>query len=116
MLKVKLMMMMMMMSILKETIIFKIKNVQDSVLPYPSCNADSIIMKILELWDILINSSIDAYAVQESKRLKNNKTLIIKGFATIHKDRKELNGYGLLLFICNNVTFEQLNSAKIQLI
>ena len=68
--------------------------------------------EIPELRDMLINSSIDVYAVQKSKLRKNQKMPIIEGFTTIFKDRKEFNGGGLLLFTSNNLTLEQLNSAK----
>ena len=74
--------------------------------------ADGIATKILELPEMLINWSIDLCAVKESKLQKNHKTPIIKGSATICKDRKELNGAGLLLFIKNNLIFEKLLSAE----
>ena len=68
--------------------------------------------EILELRDMLINSSIDFCAVQKSKLHKRHKTPIMEGFATICKDRKEFNGGSLLLFNCNNLTREELNSAE----
>ena len=68
--------------------------------------------EILELRDMLINSSIDFCAVQKLKLHKHHKTPIMEGFATICKDREEFNGGILLLFICNNLTREELNSAE----
>ena len=65
-----------------------------------------------KLGDRLINSDIDICPVQESKLRKNNKTPIIKGFATLGKDRKVLNGGDLLLYIRNDLTFEKLQSAE----
>ena len=75
-------------------------------------NADGIMTKFTELRDRLINSDIDICAVQESKLRKNNKTPIIEGFATLRKDRKVLNGGGLLLYIRSDLTFEKLQSAE----
>ena len=68
--------------------------------------------KFTELRGRLINSYIDICDVQESKLRKNNKTPIIEGFATLRKDRKVLNGGGLLLYIRNNLNFEKLQSAE----
>ena len=75
-------------------------------------NAVSNMTKLSELRDMLINSSINICTVQESNFCKINKTPIVDVFVTILKDHKELNGGALLLFICNNLTFEQLNSAE----
>ena len=61
---------------------------------------------------MLRNWSIDVCAAKESKLQKNHNTPIIKGSATICKDRKELNGAGLLLFIKNNLIFEKFLSAE----
>ena len=36
----------------------------------------------------------------------------MEGFATICKDRKEFNGGSWILFNCNNLTREELNSAE----
>ena len=62
-------------------------------------NADSIRPKLLELRDRLLNSDIDVLAVQESKLQKTDKTPSIEGHATIRKDRNNILGGGLLLFI-----------------
>ena len=37
---------------------------------------------------------------------------MIEEFGTICKDCKEFNDGGLLLFICNNLTLDKLNSAE----
>ena len=42
----------------------------------------------------------------------NMKPVQIEGFATIRKDRKELNGGGLLLFIRIHLTYEKFQSAE----
>ena len=70
-------------------------------------NADGIRTKFPEVQDRLINSDIDICAVQESKLRKNNKTPITEGFATLRKDRKVLNGGGLLLYIRSDLTFKK---------
>ena len=49
-------------------------------------------------------------AVQESKLRKTDKTPSIEGYATIRKDRKNILGGGLLLFIRINIVFEKLHS------
>ena len=67
-------------------------------------------MKLLELRDKLINSDIDIVAIQESKLQKADKTPSIVGYATIRKDRNSILGCGLLLFVCNDVIFEKLQS------
>ena len=70
-------------------------------------------MKLLELRDKLINSDIDIVAIQESKKLqKADKTPSIVGYAAIRKDRNSILGGGLLLFVCNDVIFEKLQSLE----
>ena len=61
-------------------------------------NADGTRPKLLELRDHL-NSDIEILAVQESKLRKTNKTPSIEGYAKIRKDRNNILGGGLLLFI-----------------
>ena len=46
-------------------------------------------------------------AVSFGHKYLKPKTSITKEFATIRKDRSELNGGGLLLFIHNELNFEQ---------
>ena len=62
-------------------------------------NADGIRPKLPEPRDRLLNSDIDVLAVQESKLRKTDKTPYIEGYATIRKDRNNILGGGLLLFI-----------------
>ena len=69
-------------------------------------------MKLLELCDKLINSDIHIVAIQESKLQKADKTPLIVGYATIRKDRNSILGDGLLLFVCNDVIFEKLQSLE----
>ena len=64
----------------------------------------------LELRDHLLNSDIDVLAVQESKLRKTNKTPSIEGYATISKDRNNILGRGLLLFVRTDIVFEKLHS------
>ena len=73
-------------------------------------NADSIRPKLLELRDHLLNSDIDILAVQESKLRKTDKTPSIEGYTTIRKDRNNILGGGLLLFIRTDIVFEKLHS------
>ena len=73
-------------------------------------NADGIRPKLLELRDRLLNSDIDILAVQESKLRKTDKTPSIEGYATIRKDRNNILGGGLLLFIRTDIVFEKLHS------
>ena len=64
----------------------------------------------MELRDCLINSDIDVLAVQESKLQNTGKTPFIEGYATIRKDRNNIIGVGLLLFIRTFIVFEKLYS------
>ena len=73
-------------------------------------NADGICPKLVELRDQLINSNIDILAVQDSKLQKEDKTPFIEGYATIRKDRNNILGGGLLLFIGTDIVFEKLHS------
>ena len=73
-------------------------------------NADGIRPKLLELHDHLLNSDIDILAVQESKLRKTNKTPSIEGYTTIRKDRNNILGGSLLLFIRTGIVFEKLHS------
>ena len=74
-------------------------------------NADRIRPKFIELRDRLLNSDINVLAVQESNhRQKTDKTPSIEGYATIRKDRNNILGGGLLLFIRKDVVFEKLDS------
>ena len=75
-------------------------------------NADGICPKLLELRDHLPNSNIDILAVQESKLRKTDKTSSIEGYATIRKDRNNILGSGLLLFIRTDIVFEKLDSLE----
>ena len=75
-------------------------------------NADGIRPKLLELRDRLLNSDIDILAVQESKLRKTDKTPSIEGYATIRKDRNNILGGGLLLFIRTDIVFEKLHFLK----
>ena len=62
-------------------------------------NADGIRPKFLELRDQLINFDIDILSIQESKLRKAEKTPFIEGYPTVRKDRNNILGGGLLLFI-----------------
>ena len=74
-------------------------------------NADGIRPKFIEFRDRLLNSDINVLAVQESNhRQKTDKTPSIEGYATIRKDRNNILGGGLLLFIRKDVVFEKLDS------
>ena len=75
-------------------------------------NADSIRPKFLELRGLLINSEFDVSAVQESKLWKADKTLFIEGYTIFRKDRDDILGGGLLLFIVIDIVFEKLHSFK----
>ena len=75
-------------------------------------NADGICPKLKELRDLLISSDIDILAVQESKLRKADKTPFIEGYATIRKDRHNILGGGLLIFIWTDILFEKLNSVE----
>ena len=73
-------------------------------------NADGIRPKLLEVRDRLLNSDINILAVQESKLRKTDKTPSIEGYATIRKDRHNILGGGLLLFIRTDIVFEKQHS------
>ena len=74
-------------------------------------NADGIRPKFIEFRDRLLNSDINVLAVQESNHpQKTDKTPSIEGYATIRKDRNNILGGGLLLFIRTDVVFEKLDS------
>ena len=49
-------------------------------------------------------------AVQVSKLRKTDKTPFIEGYTTIRKDRNNILGGGLLLFIRTDIAFEKLHS------
>ena len=49
-------------------------------------------------------------AVQESKLRKTDKTACIEGYATVRKDRNNILGGSLLLFIRTDIVFEKLLS------
>ena len=66
----------------------------------------------MELRDLLINSDIDILAVQESKLWKTDKTPFIEGYATVRKDRHNILGGGLLIFIRTDIVFEKLHSVE----
>ena len=73
-------------------------------------NSDGIRPKLLELRGCFLNSDTDVLAVQESKLRKTDKTPSIEGYATIRKDRNNILGGGLLLFIQTDIVFEKLHS------
>ena len=73
-------------------------------------NADGIRPKFLELRDRLLNSDINVLAYQESKLQKTDKTPSIEGYTTIRKDRNNILGGGLLLFIQRDIVFKKLHS------
>ena len=73
-------------------------------------NADGLRLKFSELRDLLINSDIDLLAVQESKLRKADKTPFIEGYVTARKDRNNILGGELSLFIKTNIVFEKLHS------
>ena len=75
-------------------------------------NADGIRPKFIELCDRLLNSDNDVLAVQESKLQKTDKNPSIEGYATIRKDRNNILGGSLLLFIGTDTVFEKLHSFK----
>ena len=66
----------------------------------------------MELRYLLINSDIDILAVQESKLQKTDKTPFIEGYATVRKDRHNILGGGLLIFIRTDIVFKKLDSVK----
>ena len=73
-------------------------------------NVDGIRPKFLELRDRLLNSDINVLAYQESKLQKTDKTPSIEGYTTIRKDRNNILGGGLLLFIQRDIVFKKLHS------
>ena len=73
-------------------------------------NADGIRPKLLELRDRLLNSNINILVVQGLKLRKTDKTPSIEGYATIRKDRNNILGAGLLLFIRTDIVFKKLHS------
>ena len=73
-------------------------------------NADGIRLKFTELRDRLINSDINVLAAEDSKPRKTDKTPFIEGYATIRKDRNNILGGGLLIFIQTDIVFEKLHS------
>ena len=75
-------------------------------------NAGGIHPKFVEFRDWLFNSDVDVLAVQESKLRKTDKTPFIKGYITVQKDRNNILGGGLLLFIWTDIVFEKLHSFK----
>ena len=66
----------------------------------------------MEFRHLLINSDIGILAVQESKLQKTNKTPLIEGYATIRKDRHNILGGGLLIFIRTDIVFKKLHSVE----
>ena len=66
----------------------------------------------MELRDLLINSDINILAVQESKLRKTDKIPFIEGYATIRKDRHNILGGGLLIFIRTDIVSEKLHSVE----
>ena len=75
-------------------------------------NADGICPKFKELRDLLINSDFKILAVQKSKLWKTDKTPFIEGYATICKDRHNILGGGLLIFIRTDIVFQKLHSVE----
>ena len=75
-------------------------------------HADSIRPKFIELCDHFLSPDIDVLAVQESKLQKTDKTPSIEGYATIRKNRNNILGGNLLLFIWMDIVFEKLQSFK----
>ena len=73
-------------------------------------NADSIHPKLSERRNRLLKSDIDVLAVQESKLRNNDKTRYIEGYTTVRKDRNNILGGVLLLFIRTDIVFEKLLS------
>ena len=73
-------------------------------------STDGIRPNFVELRDRLFNSDIDILAVQESKLRKADKNPSIEGYATVRKDRSNIHGGGLLLFIRTAIVFEKLHS------
>ena len=72
--------------------------------------ADGIRPKLFELRDRLLNSNIDILAAQESKLRKTDKTPSIEGYATIRKERNNILGSSLLLFIQTDIVLKKLHS------
>ena len=70
-------------------------------------NADGIHPKLSELRDQLLKSNIDVLAVQGSKLRKTDKTPCIEGYATVRKDRNNILGGSLLLFIRTDIVLEK---------
>ena len=68
--------------------------------------------KLLEFPDRLINSDINILTVQESKLQKADKTPFIEGYATIWKDRNNILGGRLLLFIQTDIVFQKLHFSQ----
>ena len=79
---------------------------------YPWNAEGGIRPKFEELRHLLINSDIDVLAVLELKLRKADKTLFIEEYATVRKDRHNILGSGLLLFIRTAIVFEKLHSFK----
>ena len=61
---------------------------------------------------MLITLDIDIIAIYESKLRKADKTPSIKGYVTIRKDRNNIIGGGLLLFVRDLVIFKKLHFFK----
>ena len=72
-------------------------------------NADAIRPKFIELRDHLLNSDIDVLSVQESKLRNIDKTPSIEGYAKTRKDRNNILGGNLLIFIRTDIVFEKLH-------
>ena len=75
-------------------------------------NADGICPKLLELCNRLINSDINIVAIQGSKLCKADKTPLIEGYATIHKDQNNILCCSLLFFVHNDLIFKKLHSLE----
>ena len=75
-------------------------------------NADRICPKLLELRNRLINSDIDIVAIQGSKLCKADKTPLIEGYTTIHKDQNNILGRSFLFSVHNDLIFKKLHSLE----
>ena len=73
-------------------------------------NADGIQQKFIALFECLLNFDINVLAVEESKLRKTDKAPFIEGYTIIRKDRNNILGGSLLLFIQTDITFEKLHA------
>ena len=75
-------------------------------------NTRSFMARRLEIEKMIVD--LDIFICVESwlpqKNQKNQQTISFPGFVTFRKDRQHANGGGILIFIRNNIAFQEINN------